>query len=94
LETRFASFLACDPEGRRFTGTKRQALARKNLDQAVSQSKSYGGRRIKKQDFAACIRNMDFNASLEIRKLYPVVEDPDASTNGLIRVIDESGEDY
>jgi hypothetical protein len=26
--------------------------------------------------------------------LYPVVDDPDAAANGLIRVIDESGEDY
>jgi hypothetical protein len=26
--------------------------------------------------------------------LYPVVDDPDAEANDLIRVIDESGEDY
>lgn len=26
--------------------------------------------------------------------MYPVVDDPDAENNGLIRVIDESGEDY
>jgi hypothetical protein len=26
--------------------------------------------------------------------LYPVVNDPDAAANDLIRVIDESGEDY
>lgn len=40
------------------------------------------------------IRNTGFGASLEVRKLYPVVDDPDAEINGLIRVIDESGEDY
>jgi len=44
--------------------------------------------------FAVCIRNAGFGASLEVRKLYPVVDDPDAEANDLIRVIDESGEDY
>ncbi len=41
-----------------------------------------------------CIQNVGFGASLEVRKLYAVVEDSDAEANGLIRVIDESGEDY
>ena len=51
-------------------------------------------RRMKTQGFAVCIRNKGFGASLEVRKLYPVVDDPDAEMNDLIRVIDESGEDY
>lgn len=41
-----------------------------------------------------CVRNTGFGASLEVRKLYPVVDDPGAEANDLIRVIDESGEDY
>ena len=41
-----------------------------------------------------CLRNAGYRASLEVRKLYPVVGDPDAETNDLIRVVDESGEDY
>jgi hypothetical protein len=49
---------------------------------------------MKTQSFAVCIRNAGFDASLEVRKLYPVVDDPDAEANDLIRVIDESGEDY
>jgi hypothetical protein len=53
-----------------------------------------GSHRIKTQGFAVCIRNTGFGASLEIRKLYVVVEDADAEANDLIRVIDESGEDY
>lgn len=40
------------------------------------------------------MRNVDFAASLEVRKLYPVLEDCAAGANGLIRVIDVSGEDY
>lgn len=51
-------------------------------------------RRMKSQGYAVCIRNAGFGASLEVRKLYPVMDDPDAESNDLIRVIDESGEDY
>jgi hypothetical protein len=51
-------------------------------------------RRIKTQGFAVCLRNAEFGASLEIRKLYAVVADADADANDLIRVIDESGEAY
>jgi hypothetical protein len=51
-------------------------------------------RRAKTQGFAVCIRNVGFAVSLEVRKLYPIVDDPDAERNDLIRVIDESGEDY
>jgi hypothetical protein len=51
-------------------------------------------RRTKTQDFAVCIRNTGFGAALEVRKLYAVVDDPDAEGNDLIRVVDESGEDY
>ena len=51
-------------------------------------------RRSKSQAFAVCIRNSGFRASLEVRKLYQVVEDADAEKDDLIRIIDESGEDY
>ena len=44
--------------------------------------------------FAICVRNKDYEASLELRKLYPVLEDAFGAQHGLIRVIDESGEDY
>ncbi len=43
--------------------------------------------------FVICIRN-DGCDDLEIRKLYPVLEDESAKRSGFIRVIDESGEDY
>jgi len=49
---------------------------------------------MKTQGYAVCIRNAGYAASLEVRKLYPVLDDPDAETNDLIRVIDESGEGY
>lgn len=44
--------------------------------------------------FAICIRNDGYEASLEVRKVYDVLADDDASRRGLIRVIDESGTDY
>jgi len=51
-------------------------------------------RRPKSTQYAVCVRNAGFEAALEVRKLYPVLEDSDAQANGLIRVVDESGEDY
>jgi hypothetical protein len=51
-------------------------------------------RKAKTAEFAVCLRNRGYAASLEVRKLYPVLNDPDAAANDLIRVIDESGEDY
>jgi hypothetical protein len=47
-----------------------------------------------KKGFAVCLRNRGFAASLEVRKLYPFISDPDAEANNLIRVVDESGEAY
>ena len=48
----------------------------------------------KTKGFAVCLRNKGYVASLEFRKLYAFLSDPDAEANDLIRVIDESGEDY
>jgi len=47
-----------------------------------------------KQPFVICIRNDDYPASLEKRKLYVRLPDPEAEKNHYVRVIDESGEDY
>ena len=44
--------------------------------------------------FAVCIRNDGYPASLEVRKIYPVIDDPEAGQQDQVRVIDESGEDY
>ena len=41
-----------------------------------------------------CLRNDGYTASLEVRKLYPFMNDPVAESEDLIRVVDESGEDY
>jgi hypothetical protein len=44
--------------------------------------------------FAVCLNNEGYKASLEVGKLYRVIFDEEARANGLIRVIDESGKDY
>ncbi|MFQ5651180.1 MAG: hypothetical protein ACE5IY_14670 [bacterium] len=44
--------------------------------------------------FAVCINNLAFPASLELHKIYRVLPDEDAAKDRDLRVIDESGEDY
>ena len=44
--------------------------------------------------FAVCINNTGYEGSLEAGKLYRVIPDKEAASQGYIRVIDESGEDY
>ena len=46
------------------------------------------------QQLAICLRNDGYEASLEVRKVYSVLSDAVAVEHGMIRVIDESGEDY
>ncbi len=44
--------------------------------------------------FALCIDNTDYLASLIPGKVYRIVPDPKAARDELVRIIDESGEDY
>lgn len=43
--------------------------------------------------FGVCVRN-DGCDDLQLRKLYQILPDAAAGKNGLLRVIDDSGEDY
>jgi hypothetical protein len=45
-------------------------------------------------NFAICLDNKDYAASLEVGKIYRVIADDEAGRHGYVRVIDESGEDY
>jgi hypothetical protein len=49
---------------------------------------------MKKNRFLLCIENKGYEVSLEIRKLYEIIPDKEASRHKQVRVIDESGEDY
>jgi hypothetical protein len=44
--------------------------------------------------FAVCIDNDGLEASLIPGKIYKVLADSRAAKDGLVRVVDESGEDY
>ncbi len=48
----------------------------------------------KETKFVVCIQNKDYPASLETRKIYQVIPDANAAKHQMIRVIDESNEDY
>jgi hypothetical protein len=47
-----------------------------------------------KRQFAVCVSNTDYAASLIVRKTYEVLPDEEAAKDDFLRVIDESGEDY
>jgi hypothetical protein len=46
------------------------------------------------RQLVVCIDNEDYPASLEKRKIYVVLRDAGAEKRGLLRIVDESGEDY
>lgn len=48
----------------------------------------------KSKHFVVCIRNEENEHSLDLRKIYEVLDDAKAETHGMVRVIDEEGEDY
>ena len=49
---------------------------------------------LSQSSFVVCVDNTDYPASLERRKIYQVLPDEQAAQNSLVRVVDESGEDY
>ena len=44
--------------------------------------------------FALCIDNTGYQASLIPGKVYRILPDPRAAKDDLVRIVDESGEDY
>jgi hypothetical protein len=69
------------------------ALAKKN-----SRSSGSSESKVKRSDvalhYAICVKNRDYPASLEVRKIYRTVPDLEAERHGLLRVVDESADDY
>jgi hypothetical protein len=47
-----------------------------------------------KRQYAVCVKNDDNPGSLELRKIYRIIPDERAAEHQLVRVIDESGDDY
>jgi hypothetical protein len=46
------------------------------------------------KQLVVCVDNKGYAASLEKRKIYVALRDAAAEKHGLLRVVDESGEDY
>jgi hypothetical protein len=46
------------------------------------------------KQLVVCINNDGYLASLELRKIYVALRDAEAEKHSLIRIVDESGEDY
>lgn len=62
---------------------------------AKKNSKSNGSpAKRKPKSFVLCVRNDDYAASLEVRKVYSKLSDPKAEKLEMVRIVDESGEDY
>lgn len=72
---------------------KRMALARKNSRSSAA-SRAEPVLRRPRSSYALCVRNRGYRASLEVRKVYRQIADAWAHSHGLIRIVDESGEDY
>ena len=46
------------------------------------------------QVFALCLDNADNEPSLILGKVYRIIPDPRAAADDMVRIVDESGEDY
>ena len=44
--------------------------------------------------FVVCVNNLGYPTSLELRKIYQALPDSGAARHHLLRIVDESGEDY
>ncbi|MDE2376243.1 hypothetical protein [Bradyrhizobium sp.] len=46
------------------------------------------------KQLVVCVENEGYAASLEKRKIYVALRDPSAEKHDMLRIVDESGEDY
>lgn len=46
------------------------------------------------KQLVVCVDNQGYSVSLEKRKIYVMLRDAMAEKHGLLRIVDESGEDY
>jgi hypothetical protein len=50
--------------------------------------------KVQAKQLVVCVNNDRHAASLETRKIYFALRDASAEKHGLLRIVDESGEDY
>ena len=46
------------------------------------------------QRYYLCVKNESYLASLQLCTIYLGITDPEAESHGMLRIVDESGEDY
>jgi hypothetical protein len=68
--------------------------AQGNLRPYRDRLKSMAKTKTQAKQLVVCIDNDGYAASLERRKIYVAVRDADAEKHGMIRIVDESGDDY
>jgi len=78
----------------RFTGTRRMALDGKVSSSRDSSKRSEPIGHRTRSRYVLCVKNRGYAASLARRKIYRRLNDARAARHGLIRVVDESGQDY
>ena len=72
---------------------KHMASAKKSSSARGTSTRSRRAAAASRQ-FAVCVDNDGYEASLERNKIYVVIPDKNADGDGDLRVVDESGEDY
>jgi hypothetical protein len=77
-----------------YTGTKRPASVARNSRSNTCFAKTPAMARPRAKRLVVCIDNDGYGASLESRKIYVALPDAGAEKHGLVRSIDESGDDY
>ncbi|MEN6450608.1 MAG: hypothetical protein ABFC96_08970 [Thermoguttaceae bacterium] len=50
--------------------------------------------RTRPRQYVVCVGNRGYRVSLVVRRLYECLPDPEAEAHKMLRVVDESGEDY
>src|SRR5690348_7191289 len=72
-------------------GMRRTALAEKKSKSNGSSARKIGPA---EYQYVVCVKHDDYTASLELRRIYQLLRDSAAVRLGMLRVVDESGEDY
>ena len=90
-EKRISDFPMETLDGLSYTGMKLMGLAVKKSKSNVTWNKTMDD---EKRSFAICVDNTDYEAALILRKVYEIIPDDLGGKDDLIRIVDESGEDY
>jgi hypothetical protein len=78
----------------RYTGMKPPEWGARNSRSSISFEVRNIMAKLESKQLVVCIHNDGYPVSLETRKIYVALRDPAAEAHGLLRIVDESGDDY